>query len=123
MQISERTIDGVTILDIDGRLMFGDGDRMLRDRINVLMHQGQRKLLLNLRDVTALDSAGVGILVWKYVTVTRQGGELKLVNLSSRAANVLMITKLLTVFEAYDSEATAIASFALGETEGELRGR
>ena len=78
MEISERTVGGVTILDIGGRLMFGDGDRMLRDRINVLMHQGQRKLLLNLREVTALDSAGVGILVWKYVTVTRQGGELKL---------------------------------------------
>jgi anti-sigma B factor antagonist len=112
MDIGERHVGPVTILDIEGRLVFGEGDRLLRDRVNALMHQGQRKLLLNLGGVTALDSGGVGVLVWKYVTVTRQGGELKLVNLGTRTHNVLMITKLLTVFESYESEAQALASFS-----------
>jgi anti-sigma B factor antagonist len=111
MEIGERQVGPVTILDLEGRLVFGEGDRELRDRVNALMHQGQRKLLLNLRGITALDSGGVGALVWKYVTVTRQGGQLKLVNLSTRTHNVLMITKLLTVFESFDSEAQALASF------------
>lgn len=111
MTISERRVDGVTILDLDGRLVFGDGDRVLRDRVNALVHQGDRKLLLNLSGITALDSGGVGTLVWKYVTVTRQGGQLKLMNLGARTLNVLMITKLLTVFESFESETEAVASF------------
>lgn len=115
MEISERRVNDVTIVDLSGPLMLGEGDRELRDRINLLVHQGQKKLLLNLGGVTTLDSCGVGVLVWKYVTVTRQGGELKLVNLSTRSANVLMITKLLTVFESFDTEAKAVASFTRNE--------
>ena len=102
---------GVTILDLEGPLVFGEGDRALKDRVNALMHQGERQLLLNLRGITALDSGGVGALVWKYVTVTRQGGQLKLMNLSERTHNVLMIAKLLTVFEVFGSEAEALKSF------------
>jgi anti-sigma B factor antagonist len=117
VDIAERRVGGVTILELKGRLVFGDGDRILRDRINTLVHQGERKLLLDLAGITALDSGGVGILVWKYVTVTRQGGQLKLLNLSERTHNVLMITKLLTVFESYRSEPDAVASFARAETE------
>lgn len=115
MTIHERVVDGVTILDLEGRLVVGDGDRQLRDHINTVVHRGQDKLLLNLSGVTALDSGGVGVLVWKFVTVTRQGGELKLFNLSQRTHNVLMITKLLTVFESFESEAQAVASFKRSE--------
>jgi anti-sigma B factor antagonist len=116
MTLSERTVGDVTIVDVDGRLVVGEGDRMLRDHLTALMHRGRNRILLNLQGVTAIDSGGVGVLVWKYVTITRQGGELKLVNLSARTHNVLMITKLLTVFESFESEAKALESFSRAES-------
>jgi anti-sigma B factor antagonist len=111
MQISERTIGDVTILDLRGRLVAGDGDEELREAVNRLVGLGQRKVLLNLQDVPYIDSGGLGVLVSKYITMRRRDGVLKLCNLGPRAAHVLAITKLLTIFEAYGSETDGVNSF------------
>ena len=111
MQIDERVVSGVTILDLKGKITLGEGDEALRDRISHLLQSGSRKLLLNLEGVPYIDSAGLGEVVRTYTTVSRQGGQLKLVNLTKRITDLLMITKLLTVFETYDSEKAAIESY------------
>lgn len=111
MQIEERSVGDVTILDLKGKMTLGEGDELLRDKINSLIHQGQRKLLLNLEGVPYIDSAGLGEIVRTYTTVSRQGGSLKLVNLTKRITDLLSITKLLTVFETFDTEKDAISSF------------
>ena len=111
MQIEERSVGDVTILDLKGKMTLGEGDELLKDKINSLIHQGQRKLLLNLEGVPYIDSAGLGEIVRTYTTVSRQGGSLKLVNLTKRITDLLSITKLLTVFETFDSEPEAVASF------------
>ena len=111
MQIDERQAGDVTILDVKGKLTLGAGDEVLKDKINSLIHQGQKKLLLNLEGVPYIDSAGLGEIVRTYTTVSRQGGSLKLVNLTKRITDLLSITKLLTVFETFDSEKDAVASF------------
>ena len=112
MEIIERAIGEVTILDLHGRLVAGDGDDLLRDAVDRLVQRGVRKVLLNLQDVPYIDSGGLGVMVAKYITLHRRDGELKLCNLGPRADRVLTITKLLTVFEAFASEADAIKSFA-----------
>ncbi len=112
MQIHEREINDVTILDIHGKLTLGEGDELLRDKVNSLMHQGRKKMVLNLAEVPYIDSAGLGEIVRTYTTVQRQGGSLKLLNLTKRIQDLLAITKLLTVFETFDSENAAVASFA-----------
>ena len=112
MQISERPVGDVTVLDLKGRLILDDGFEPLRQALNRLIGQGRRKLLLNLDDVTYLDSAGIGLIACKYVTIHRHNGRLKLCNLHPRSYEVLNITKLLTVFESFDSEVEAIRSFA-----------
>ena len=111
MQIEERIVADVTILDLKGKMTLGEGDELLKDKINSLIHQGQKKLLLNLEGVPYIDSAGLGEIVRTYTTVSRQGGSLKLVNLTKRITDLLSITKLLTVFETFDSEKDAVASF------------
>jgi len=111
MQIEERIVGDVTILDLKGKMTLGEGDELLKDKINSLIHQGQKKLLLNLEGVPYIDSAGLGEIVRTYTTVSRQGGSLKLVNLTKRITDLLSITKLLTVFETFDSEKEAVASF------------
>jgi anti-sigma B factor antagonist len=111
MQIEERNVGDVTVLDLKGKMTLGEGDELLKDKINSLIHQGQRKLLLNLEGVPYIDSAGLGEIVRTYTTVSRQGGSLKLVNLTKRITDLLSITKLLTVFETFDSEKEAVASF------------
>ena len=111
MQIEERVIGGVTILDLKGKMTLGEGDELLKDKINSLIHQGQKKLLLNLEGVPYIDSAGLGEIVRTYTTVSRQGGSLKLVNLTKRITDLLAITKLLTVFETFEAEKDAIASY------------
>ena len=111
MQISERTVGDVTILDLTGRLILDDGFEPLRVIVNRVIGEGRRKLLLNFAGVTFLDSAGVGLIACKYVTLCRHGGQLKLCNLRLRSQEVLHITKLLTVFEAFASEADALKSF------------
>ena len=112
MQIEERSAGNVTILDIKGRMTMGEGDEILRDKVNSLILQGRKRLVLNLEDVPYIDSAGLGEIVRTYTTVSRQGGSLKLVNLTKRITDLLSITKLLTVFETYDSEADAVRSFS-----------
>ena len=111
MVIEERVIGDVTILDLKGKMTLGEGDELLKDKINSLIHQGQKRLLLNLEGVPYIDSAGLGEIVRTYTTVSRQGGNLKLVNLTKRITDLLSITKLLTVFETFESEAEALKSF------------
>ena len=112
MQIEERIVNDVTILDLKGKITLGEGDEALKDKINSLVHQNRKKILLNLEDVPYIDSAGLGEIVRTYTTVSRQGGQLKLVNLTKRITDLLSITKLLTVFETYDNEADAVRSFS-----------
>ena len=111
MVIEERLIGDVTILDLKGKMTLGEGDELLKDKVNSLIHQGQKKLLLNLEGVPYIDSAGLGEIVRTYTTVSRQGGHLKLMNLTKRINDLLSITKLLTVFETFDAEPEALKSF------------
>ena len=111
MEIEERANGGVMILDLKGKLTIGEGDELLKDKVNSLIQQGHQKLLLNLEDVPYVDSAGLGEIVRTYTTVSRQGGKLKLLNLTKRIEDLLAITKLLTVFETFESEQEAVKSF------------
>jgi anti-sigma B factor antagonist len=111
MQIDERVVDGVTILDLKGKMTLGEGDELLKDKINSLLQQDRKQIVLNLENVPYIDSAGLGEIVRTYTTVSRQSGKLKLLNLTKRITDLLSITKLLTVFETYDSESDAIKSF------------
>ena len=112
MQITERTVGDVMVLDVKGKITLGEGDEILKDKVNSLVNQGQRKIILNLADVPYLDSAGLGEVVRAYTTVSRQGGSLKLLNLTKRITDLLSITKLLTVFETFDTENEAVRSFS-----------
>jgi anti-sigma B factor antagonist len=111
MDIVERTVSDVTVLDLKGKMTLGEGDEMLKDKINSLLASGKKKLLLNLEGVPYIDSAGLGEVVRTYTTVSRQGGSLKLLNLTKRIEDLLSITKLLTVFDTFDSEAEAVKSY------------
>jgi len=112
MQIEERAVGDVMILDLKGKITLGEGDELLKDKINSLVNQGHRKIILNLAGVPYIDSAGLGEVVRTYTTVSRQGGSLKLLNLTKRITDLLSITKLLTVFETYESESEAVRSFS-----------
>ena len=111
MHIDERTNGNVVVLDLKGKMTLGEGDELLKDKINSLLAAGKKKLLLNLESVPYIDSAGLGEVVRTYTTVSRQGGSLKLLNLTKRIEDLLSITKLLTVFDTFDSEAEAVASY------------
>ncbi len=111
MEISERSVGDVTIVDLGGRIVMGDGDAILKDKVRSLAQQGRLKIIINLGDVSYVDSAGLGALVQGYATINKQGGTLKLVNVTKRLQDLLSITKLLTVFETFDSEKDALASF------------
>ena len=111
MQIAERAVGDVVVLDVKGRITLGEGDEVLKDKVNTLVNQGRKKIILNLADVPYVDSAGLGEIVRTYTTVSRQGGKLKLLNLTKRIQDLLAITKLLTVFETYESEQDAVGSF------------
>ncbi len=111
MQIQERTVNDITILDLQGKMTLGEGDELLRDKVNSLLHQGRKKIVLDLEHVPYIDSAGLGEIVRTYTSVSRQGGKMKLLNLTKRIQDLLSITKLLTVFETFDSEADAVKSF------------
>ena len=112
MQISERNNGGVVVLDRKGKITLGEGDELLKDKVNSLVNQGHKKIVLNLAEVPYIDSAGLGEVVRTYTTVSRQGGSLKLLNLTKRITDLLSITKLLTVFETFDSENEAVRSFS-----------
>ena len=111
MQIEERAVGDVVVLDLKGRVTLGDGDELLKDKVNSIVNRGFKKIVLNLAEVPYVDSAGLGEIVRTYTTVSRQGGSLKLLNLTKRISDLLSITKLLTVFETFDTESEAIKSF------------
>ena len=111
MDIKGRVVGGVSVLDLSGKIVLGEGDGQVRERIKDLLSDGQKKILLNLGDVTYVDSAGLGALISSYTTTKREGGQLKLVNLTKRIQDLLAITKLITVFDTYDTEQEAIDSF------------
>ncbi len=111
LKLSTRQVDGITILDLSGRITLGEGSVQLRDATRDLLSKGSKLILLNLGDVNYIDSSGIGELVSAYTTVRNQGGELKLLNLTKKVHDLLQITKLYTVFDVKDDEASAIASF------------
>jgi anti-sigma B factor antagonist len=111
LDLKERQAGDVTILDLSGEVRIGEGSVSLRDSIRNLADHGKKKVLLNLAGVKYIDSTGIGELIANYTTISRQGGQLKLLNLTDRIQNLLVITKLLTVFDAYDNEAEALKSF------------
>jgi anti-sigma B factor antagonist len=112
LKASTRQVDGITVMDLSGRITLGEGSVILRDRIRELLGQGEKKILLNLGDVTYIDSSGIGELVSAFTAVRKEGGELKLLNLTKKVHDLLQITKLYTVFDVKDDEAAAIAGFS-----------
>ena len=111
VKLTTRKVGDVTVIDAVGRITLGEGSSSFRDTIRDLATEGNKKLLLNLAEVTYIDSSGIGELVSAFTTVTNQGGQLKLLNLTKRIQDLLQITKLYTVFEVFDNEATAIRSY------------
>jgi anti-sigma B factor antagonist len=111
MTTSTRQVGGVTIVDINGRIVLGEESAALRDLVGDLLSKGQKQILFNLGDVNYIDSAGLGYLVSAFSSVRKQGGELKLLNLTSKVHDVLQITRLYTVFDVLDNEAAAVNSF------------
>jgi len=112
MKSSTRQVDGVTIVDLSGRITLGEGSIILRDTIRDLIGKGNKKILLNLGDVNYIDSSGIGELVSAFTTVRNQGGDLKLLNLTKKVHDLLQITKLYTVFDVKEDEASAVKSFS-----------
>jgi anti-sigma B factor antagonist len=111
MQINERSADNVSVLALKGELKLGEGQALLKDKINSLIHQGHKNVLVDLGGVTYIDSSGIGELASAYTSVARVGGSIKLLNLTKRVKDLLIITKLLTVFDSFDSEPDALRSF------------
>lgn len=109
---SVREVDGVAIVDLSGRITLGEGSGKLRDTIREILSKGQKKILLNLGDVSYIDSSGLGELVSSYTTASNQGAQLKLVNVQKKVHDLLQITKLYTVFDTFDDEGQAILSFS-----------
>ena len=116
MTIQERVVGAVTVLDFSGKLILGDGDALLKDKIHSLVFQGRKQLILNMGAVSYVDSSGLGALVASSVTAKNNGAHIKMVSLTKRLHDLLSIAKLLTVFDSYDSEAEAISSFAAQAT-------
>ncbi len=114
MKTSTRQVNGVMVVDLSGRITLGEGSTVLRDVVRDLISKGNKKILLNLGDVSYIDSSGIGELVSAYTTVRNQGGELKLLNLTKKVHDLLQITKLYTVFDIKDDETAAVKSFATG---------
>ena len=112
VKLSTRQVGNVTVIDVAGRITLGEGSSALRETLRDLVAKNQNKILLNLADVSYIDSSGIGELVSGYTTVTNTGGSLKLLNLNKRVKDLLQITKLYTVFEVFEDEAAAIRSYA-----------
>jgi anti-sigma B factor antagonist len=111
MKIDKRVQGGVTILDVEGKITIGKGDVALREAVQQALAEGATKLLIDLADVTMIDSSGVGELVSAFTTVTNRGGKLKLLNLPPKVNDILQITQLITVFEVFDNVNEAVASY------------
>jgi anti-sigma B factor antagonist len=116
MKATLRQVDGITVVDMSGRITLGEGCTQLRELVRDQLGKGTKHLLLNLADVTYIDSSGIGELVSGFTTVSNQGGKLKLLNLTKKVHDLLQITKLYTVFDVYDDEAKAVTSFAKAES-------
>jgi anti-sigma B factor antagonist len=112
MTLATRNVSGVTIVDLSGKITLGEGGVTLREEVRKLLADGSKKIVLNLGEVNYIDSSGLGELVSAYTAVKNAGGELKLLNLTSKVRDLLVITKLVTVFDVKDDEASAISSFA-----------
>lgn len=111
IQASTRVVDGIAIVDLTGQLRLGEGTGKLRDLVQELVRDGYRKILVNLAGVVHIDSSGIGELVSNYTTLRNQGGELKLMNLNKNVRNLLQITRLFTVFDVHDDQASALKAF------------
>ncbi len=111
MKASVRQVDSVIVVDVSGRITLGEGCSQLRDLIREQIGKGKKNVLLNLADVTYIDSSGIGELVSAFTAVSNQGGQLKLLSLTKKVHDLLQITKLYTVFDVHDDEAKAIGSF------------
>ena len=111
----------MTVLDLSGRITLGEGGTLLKDKLHSLLHQGKKNVLLNLGEVSYVDSAGLGALVSAYTTMTREGGTLKLLNVTKKLQDLLSITKLLTVFETFDHGGRGDEEFSVTENQQEIR--
>lgn len=120
MSINIRRMGDVIVVDVSGRITLGDGASTLRDTLRTMPRETHKKILLNLGDASYIDSSGLGVLVSAFASITSQGGQLKLLNLTKRVRDLLLITKLLTVFEVFDDELVAIRSFT--EVEMQTQG-
>jgi len=116
MKATLRQVDGIVVIDMSGRITLGEGCTQLREMVREQLGKGTKHLLLNLADITYIDSSGIGELVSGFTTVSNQGGKLKLLNLTKKVHDLLQITKLYTVFDVYDDEAKAITSFAKADS-------
>ena len=112
VKLNTRQVGDVSVVDVSGRITLGEGSSALRDVLRDMVAKGQKKILLNLSEVSYIDSSGIGELVSGFTTVTNQGGSLKLLGLTKRVKDLLQITKLYTVFDVHDDEASAVRSFA-----------
>ena len=112
VKLSTRQVGDVSVVDVAGRITLGEGSSALRDTLRDMVSKGQRKILLNLGEVSYIDSSGIGELVSGFTTVTNQGGQLKLLGLTKRVKDLLRITKLYTVFDVHDNEASAVRAFS-----------
>ena len=112
MTISSRDVKGITILDLNGRLVLGEGTTVLRDTVRDILAKGQKRVLINCQHVPYIDSSGLGELTTCFTSARRQDADLKLVNLSPKVHGLLQITKLNTIFEVFDNEAAALGSFS-----------
>jgi anti-sigma B factor antagonist len=112
LRMTERDVNGVTVLEIEGRIVLGEESNAFRERVKSLLAAGKKKIVLDMKNVTYIDSAGLGTLVATFHSARSQGATLKLANLGSKFKEVLQVTKLYTVFETYDNEAAAIQSFS-----------
>jgi anti-sigma B factor antagonist len=112
IKLNTRQVGDVNVVDVAGRITLGEGSSALRDTLREMVGKGQKKILLNLGEVSYIDSSGIGELVSGFTTVTNSGGALKLLNLNKRVKDLLQITKLYTVFDVHEDEAAAVRSFA-----------
>ena len=121
LTIRERQINNTSVLDLDGKLRLGEGSQEFHNAIRALIEKGRKNIVVNLENVTSIDSSGLGELVAGYVAVTRSGGQINLLHLSKRVHELMFMTKLLTVFDVYDSESEAVNSFK-AQTENSQSG-
>jgi anti-sigma B factor antagonist len=112
LKMTNREVDGVSVVALDGRIVLGEESNALREKVKSLIAEGKKKIVLNMANITFIDSAGLGTLVASHHSAKSQGAALKLAHLGSKFQEVLQITKLLTVFDVYNTEAEAVASFA-----------